>query len=92
MYVRVSPWQAERLVKVSLANVHLKGRGGRLLASRGLRERRWDEELCPENGYLPSMEQRLDAFDEAVELQRAALYPKRQYYISEHAFREVLGA
>lgn len=65
---------------------------GRLLASRKMREQRWNDELRPDIGYSPTMKQRCDALIEAVLVEHAALHPSdREYRIPEEAVREVLG-
>lgn len=86
--VRVAPGTAGRLVRVSLADVPERVR---LLASRRLREQRWEAELRPDVGYRPSRRQRERALDDAIELERAALYPKGEHLLPEDAVRRVIG-
>ena len=86
--VRVAPGSGERLVRVLLLEVDERTR---LLASRRLREKRWEQELRPDVGYSPTMRQRLAALNDAVELERAALWPKQIHRLPESAVRKVLG-
>lgn len=86
--VRVAPGKRERLVLVTLAQVDERAR---LLASRRLREKRWKDELRPDTGYSATMDQRLDALAEALDLEHAALFPKDTHRVSAEAAAKVLG-
>lgn len=77
-----------RLVKVRLGHVDQHQRE---LVSRRLREQRWNQELRPDFGYMPTMSQRLRALADAVALERAVIAPStRDYLLPEDAVRKVL--
>jgi hypothetical protein len=86
--VRVAQADGGRLVRVGLTDVDERVR---LLASRRMREQRWERELRPDYGYTPTMRQREEALWEAILLERAALAPsRRRYLIPEDAAAKVL--
>lgn len=87
--IRVAPGKRERLVLVALGDVGLKAR---LLASRRLRERRWEHELRSDVGYSPDEKTKLSALLDAALLEGAAYEPSaNRYRVPESAVREVLG-
>jgi len=61
------------------------------LKARFLREQRWNHELRPDTGYMPTIEQRLRALSDAVELERAVMFPKQTHRVSEEAVIRELG-
>lgn len=64
----------------------------RVLVTRRIREKRWQDELWPDTGYVPTMEQRLAALWDAIELERAAVAPsERGYLLPEQCVKDVLG-
>lgn len=75
-------------MRVSLTDVDERVR---LLASRRLREKRWNDELRPDIGYRPSAQQKQRALNDAIEAERAALFPKSEHLLPERAVDETLA-
>lgn len=80
--VRVTPAKAGALTKVSLAEV---SKDERLTAARTLREKRWRDDLRPDVGREIPTSVKLGALLEAIELQHAALFPRKEHLLPKDA-------
>lgn len=81
--VRVAHSDRGRLVRVALTDVTL---AQRLRVTCAIRTRRWNDDLRPDTGYMPTMRQRHDALWDAIQLERAAVAPSsRRYLIPQDA-------
>lgn len=94
-FVRVAPETAGRLVRVSLAEIHLEARQA---AAERERAKDWRATLDPARDVSlhgdrpPTMRERTAALARAVELERAAMFPTgNRYRLPEKAVEAALA-